>query len=69
MKCAECGRPVGPGTREFSTRVVIRTIVGPSVVLCGSCAEPAKPFARRWALMQDRDALAAVSTITPDVIG
>jgi hypothetical protein len=35
-------------------------------VLCGSCGDPAKPFGRRWAIMDDPGSLAAVSTaVTP----
>jgi hypothetical protein len=71
MQCAECGRDVGPGTRQFGTRVLVATKAGPTVVLCGSCGDPAKPFGRRWAIMEDPGSLAAVSTaVTPrDGIG
>jgi hypothetical protein len=61
MQCAECGRDVSPGTLAFSTRVVVPTKAGPSVVLCGSCGDPAKPFGRRWAIMDDPNALASVA--------
>lgn len=61
MRCAECERDVSPGTLAFATRVVVPTKTGPSVVLCSSCGDPAKPFGRRWTLMNDRDALASVA--------
>jgi hypothetical protein len=61
MTCAECGRDVSPGTLAFATRVVVPTKAGRSVVLCGSCGDPAKPFGRRWALMADPNALASVA--------
>ena len=66
MQCAECGREVGPGTVEFATRVLVRTKAGPRVVLCGSCSDPAKPFGRKWAILEDPGALPGLSTtVTP----
>lgn len=60
--CVECDRAVGPGTRAFTTRVVVPTKAGIDVVLCGSCADPGKPIARRWAAMETEEGLASMST-------
>ena len=62
MQCVECDRAVGPGTREFTTRVAVHTKSGITVLLCGSCAEPGKPTLQRWAAVDSEERLAAVST-------
>lgn len=60
--CSECGRAVGPGTRAFTTRVMVPTKAGVEVLLCGSCADPGKPIIRRWAAMETKEGLASMST-------
>jgi hypothetical protein len=62
MRCAECDRDIGPGTREFAVRVLVPTTTGLTVMLCGSCGDVGEPIQRKWALMDDPGALAAVGT-------
>jgi hypothetical protein len=61
MRCAECGRPVGAGTRAFTTRVIVEAKGGFSVTLCGSCAAPGQPVIRRWAAMETKEGLFSLS--------
>jgi hypothetical protein len=62
MQCAECGRDIGPGTRQFGLRVPVLTKAGITIMLCGSCGEPGKPILRRWAAIETEESLAALST-------